>query len=184
MEYAQITNGEAIQVTTHGNVEWDSTHYCPAAALTTDEAMRFKVVPLTETNPPTFDPITQTVQRDGCEYVDDRWQYKWRIDDLPAEQIAANQAAAYAAKLASFDQALTAHLDATAQSKRYDNRITCAVRAGYAGPFQAEGQAFAAWMDAQNAKAYTLLAEVQAGTRPLPETTQALIDELDPMVWP
>jgi len=30
MEYAQITNGEAIQVTTHGNVEWDSTHYCPA----------------------------------------------------------------------------------------------------------------------------------------------------------
>lgn len=86
--------------------------------------------------------------------------------------------------VADFDAALTAHLDTTAQSRRYDNRITCAVRAGYSGPFQAEGQAFAAWMDACNAFAYTLLAEVQAGTRPLPDSTQALIDLLPPMVWP
>lgn len=83
-----------------------------------------------------------------------------------------------------FDRALSAHLDAVAQQRRYDNRISCAVRAGYPGPFQAEGQAFAAWMDACNAQAYTLLAEVQAGTRPLPTTTQALIDLLPPMVWP
>ena len=86
--------------------------------------------------------------------------------------------------LADFDAALTAHLDATAQARRYDNRITCAVRAGYPGPFQAEGAAFALWMDNCNVTAYTLLAEVQAGTRPLPSTTQALIDLLPPMVWP
>lgn len=83
-----------------------------------------------------------------------------------------------------FDRALTDHLDATARAKRYDNRISCAVRAGYPGPFQAEGAAFAAWMDACNAQAYALLAEVQAGTRPLPSSTQALIDLLPPMVWP
>ncbi len=41
--------------------------------------------------------------------------------------------------IADFDAALTAHLDATAQAKRYDNRITCMVRAGFPGPFQAEG---------------------------------------------
>lgn len=86
--------------------------------------------------------------------------------------------------LADFDAALTAHLDSTAQTKRYDNRITCALRAGYPGPFQAEGAAFALWMDQCNALAYTLLAEVQAGTRPLPDTTQVLIDLLPPMVWP
>lgn len=85
---------------------------------------------------------------------------------------------------ADFDAALTAHLDSTAQTKRYDNRITCALRAGYPGPFQAEGAAFALWMDQCNALAYTLLAEVQAGTRPLPSTTQALIDLLPAMVWP
>ena len=86
--------------------------------------------------------------------------------------------------VADFDAALTRHLDATAQARRYDSRITCALRAGYPGPFQAEGQAFALWMDACNLAAYTLLAEVQAGTRQLPENTQALIEALPPMMWP
>jgi len=83
-----------------------------------------------------------------------------------------------------FTNALTAHLDATAQQRKYDNRITCMVRAGFPGSFQAEGIAFATWADTCNALAYTLLAEVQAGTRPMPETTQALIDVMPAMVWP
>lgn len=184
MNYVQVIDGEPIPVDPFGCVEWDSTHYCPASKLTPDEASYFNVFPLYATDPPTYDPLTQICIRDGCELVGDQWQYKWRVDDLPAEQVAINQANAYTAKLAAFDAALTAHLDATAQSRRYDNRITCAVRAGYTGPFQAEGQAFAAWMDTCNAQAYQLLAEVQAGTRPLPDTTQALIDVLPAMVWP
>jgi hypothetical protein len=83
-----------------------------------------------------------------------------------------------------FIKALTDHLDDTAKQRQYDNRINCALRAGYPGPFHDEGQAFAIWMDNCNALAYTLLAEVQAGTRTLPTTTQSLIDELPPMVWP
>jgi len=83
-----------------------------------------------------------------------------------------------------FTSVLTAHLDATAQQRKYDNRITCMVRAGFPGPFQADGIAFATWADACNATAYTLLAEVQAGTRQMPETTQALIDVMPAMVWP
>lgn len=86
--------------------------------------------------------------------------------------------------VADFDAALTSHFDSTAQARRYDNRITCMVRAGFPGPFQAEGIAFATWCDTCNAAAYELMAEVQAGTRPLPETTQALIDALPEMVWP
>lgn len=87
-------------------------------------------------------------------------------------------------QIAVFDAALVAHLDATARERRYDNRVTCALRAGYPGPFQAEGIAFAAWMDQCNALAYQLLAEVVAGTRPLPSSPQALIDLMPPMVWP
>ena len=83
-----------------------------------------------------------------------------------------------------FDAALVAHLDATARERRYDNRVTCALRAGYPGHFQAEGIAFASWMDQCNALAYQLLAEVAAGTRPMPESPQALIDLMPPMVWP
>lgn len=86
--------------------------------------------------------------------------------------------------VADFDAALTAHLDATAQQRRWESRITLAVRAGYPNAWQAEAIAFGTWMDTCNAMAYTLLAEVQAGTRPLPATTQALIDTLPAMVWP
>jgi hypothetical protein len=89
-----------------------------------------------------------------------------------------------APSILDFDAALTRHLDATAQSRRYDNRITCMVRAGFSGPFQAEAIAFATWCDNCNLVAYTLLAEVQAGVRTLPGDTQALIDSLPPMVWP
>jgi len=184
MYYAQIKNGIATELE-NALYQWDANNYCTPGALVKDgKADQFGVVPLNFVDAPTYDPLTQTVIRDGCEYVNDRWQYKWRIDDLSAEQIAANQAAAYAAKLASFDQALTAHLDSVAQQRRYDNRITCMVRAGFQGPFQTEGIAFATWCDDCNAQAYLLLAEVQAGTRPLPDTPQALIDILPKMVWP
>lgn len=87
-------------------------------------------------------------------------------------------------QIAVFDASLSAHLDATARERRYDNRLTCALRAGYPGPFQVEGIAFAGWMDQCNALAYSLLAEVVAGTRPLPESPQALIDLMPVMIWP
>ena len=85
---------------------------------------------------------------------------------------------------AEITSAMTALFDATAQAKNYDSRITCALRAGYPGPFNAEGIAFASWMDAQNAKAYLMLAEVQAGTHPMPATVEDALALLDPMVWP
>ena len=87
-------------------------------------------------------------------------------------------------QIAVFDAALVAHLDATARERRYDNRVTCALRAGYPGPFQAEGITFAAWMDQCNALAYQLLTEVAAGTRPMPDSPQALIDLMPAMEWP
>lgn len=86
--------------------------------------------------------------------------------------------------VADFDAALTAHLDTTAQQKRYDNRITCMVRAGFPGPFQAEGVAFATWCDTCNAFAYTFMAEVQAGTQPMPASPAEFIALLPQMVWP
>jgi hypothetical protein len=100
MEYAQLNEAqtEAIQITTHGNVEWDATHFCPASALTTDESALFRVVPLTVIEQPAFDPMTQSVIRDGCEKVDGAWQYKWCIDPLTPEQIADNFATVKLAK--------------------------------------------------------------------------------------
>jgi hypothetical protein len=115
MEYAQLTPDgiDAIQVTTHGNVEWDANNYCTAAQLTADgKAEQFRVVPLTVTEPPAYDEMTQTVVRDGCELVGGAWQYKWRVDALSAETIAANQAAAATAAREAAKAARTAAVEA------------------------------------------------------------------------
>lgn len=85
--------------------------------------------------------------------------------------------------LEEYDAALTAHLDSVAQSRRYADRISCAVRAGYPGPFQAEGVAFATWMDNCNAIGYQMLADFQSGLIQQP-TVEEVIAALPPMVWP
>lgn len=79
--------------------------------------------------------------------------------------------------------ALNRHMDATAGQRRYDNRFTCSLRAGFAGPFQAEGLAFAAWMDQCNIAAYTILAECKAGVRPIPSEAE-LIAAMPEIEWP
>lgn len=88
-----------------------------------------------------------------------------------------------AALVKQYTDRLERHYDEAAQSRKYDNRLTCALRAGYAGPFQAEGQTFAVWMDTCNALGYQVMAEVAAGMRPLP-TEDELIALLPPLVWP
>ena len=75
------------------------------------------------------------------------------------------------------------HYDTVAQEKRYDNRYTCALRAGYSGPFQAEGQAFAVWMDTCNAHGYQIIADVLDGKRTIPTATE-LVAELPVITWP
>lgn len=81
-----------------------------------------------------------------------------------------------------YEAALDAHLDAVARLYRYDNRFTFALRAAYPGPWQAEGAAFAQWMDACNAQAFALLQEVLAGQAPLPSLADfiAALPEFQP----
>lgn len=90
MEYAQLNEAgtEAIQITTKGDIKWDETNLCSAAALSKDgKAAQFRVVPLTETEAPAFEPATHKCFRDGCEKVGENWQYKWSVVPLTQEEI-------------------------------------------------------------------------------------------------
>lgn len=133
---------------------------------------------------PTYDALTQAVREIQPELINGKYQQVWEIVDLDAETIAANQAAAQQALIAQYNAALDKHLDTTAQSKRYTDRFTCAIRAGFQGPYQAEGLAFGQWMDTCNQLAYQMLAEIEAGTRPMFASTDEFIAALPPMVWP
>lgn len=149
---------------------------------------------------PAHDATIRRVQQIAPELVDGVWTQRWEIvprfveyidadnvvhtvAEQEAAAIAAKQAADQAALINSYDQALTDHLDAKARERRYDNRITCALRAGFAGPFHAEGVAFAQWMDACNAAAYQIMSDVMANLRPIP-TVSEFLGELPALTWP
>lgn len=82
-----------------------------------------------------------------------------------------------------YEAALDAHMDSVAKANRYDNRFTFALRAGYEGPYKAEGVAFAQWMDERNVQAFALLNDVLAGKADLP-TIDEFISGLPEFVKP
>lgn len=102
-------------------------------------------------------------------------------DDMPVFEPTPEQQ--QAALVKSYDEALTAHFNRVAGERNYDSLVTATMRAGYEGPFKAEALAFAQWMDGCNIAGYALIAEVMAGTKPLP-TIEEYLSSLPPMVWP
>ncbi|MDX0413895.1 hypothetical protein GOC69_24110 [Sinorhizobium medicae] len=88
----------------------------------------------------------------------------WKPD--PASIITAEQKAVSAREkmLASYKSAFDAHLDAVAQSRQYDNRLTIIAYASSTNAqWAAEAQAFIAWRDAALSYMFDRLAEVNAG---------------------
>lgn len=76
------------------------------------------------------------------------------------------------------------HLDGVARERRYDSIQTAVSYRDDPNPqFAAEGQAAFAWRSAVWTAALAILAEVEAGERPLP-TDADLIAALPAMVWP
>lgn len=81
------------------------------------------------------------------------------------------------------ETAVQSHLNAAAKARGYDDIKSAALRAGYPGPFHAEGVVYATWMDACWAHCYQVLAAVQSGSRSIP-TVAELIAELPVLVLP
>lgn len=83
-----------------------------------------------------------------------------------------------------FAGVIQAHLDATAQERQYDGIQTAVSYRGDPNTqFAAEAEAIFAWRSAVWTAALAILAEVEAGTRPIP-TADALIAELPEIIWP
>lgn len=149
------------------------------ADIGTCDLTHLGVYPLVDAEQPAFNPATHTVRhqapvRDGARYV-----RGWTVVELSPLQIQANQDAL----IGTYTSAMDRLFDETAQQKNYDNRVTATLRAGYPGPFQAEGIAFGTWMDTCYAMGYQIMAEVLAGQRPMP-TVDEFLALLPTMEWP
>lgn len=127
--------------------------------------------PVVDLAQPAYDSDLQRLDQ-VVEIFDDRVEISYVASALPTEQIIAN-----------LDRVLINHMHARAAERRYDNIHTAALRAGYPGPFHDEGVAYATWMDACNATAYQIMADVQAGLRAIPSAAE-LIAEMPALVLP
>lgn len=83
----------------------------------------------------------------------------------------------------AYEDALDNHLDRIARAHRYDNRITFSLRAGYAGPYQNEGIAYAQWMDACYLLSNQIKNAVIAGQQAMP-TIEDFIEAMPDFVLP
>ena len=79
---------------------------------------------------------------------------------------------------------MQSYLDRTAQERGYDGILSLCSYATSSNPrFGPEGQAGVALRDAVWAYGYAVIAEVEAGTRPVP-TVEELLAELPSIIWP
>jgi hypothetical protein len=119
------------------------------------------------------------------------WEQQWKLVDRYATQdeadaaVAADTLAKQAALQASIVQATQLRLDEFAQTRNYDGILAACTYATSTVPqFQAEGQACVEARDATWSTLYTLLAEVQAGTRPMPSSYADIESLLPALAWP
>lgn len=86
--------------------------------------------------------------------------------------------------IAQYTAAVQKRLDDFARTRGYDNILSAATYATSTNPkFAVEGQYAVEARDATWAKCYEVLAEVEAGTRPMP-TLEELMAELPVLEWP
>jgi hypothetical protein len=83
-----------------------------------------------------------------------------------------------------FQDAVEAHVEATAAERGYSSGASCAGYLNSTIPsWAAEATAFIAWRDSVWAHVFTQMVLVESGQRPEP-TVAELVAELPPMVWP
>ena len=130
---------------------------------------------------PDYDPATHAVREvapvDGVQ--------QWEVYALPAEEATANQAAAAQVLQQSIVDATQQRLDDFARTRNYDGILSlCTYATSTVPKFQAEGQCGVTARDATWAALYQILAEVEAGTRPVPSGYADIEPELPVLEWP
>lgn len=184
--YAKITNNQVAQypysiqmlkqdnpnTSFPNNIDYDYTSLAG-----------FDVVRVFPTPEPTFNPLAERVTESVPVYntQESRWEQAWTVSQLSQGQIQANAEAL----MHQITDRVQQRLDEFARTRNYDGILSAATYATSAVPkFAAEGQYAVTVRDQTWAVLYQILADVQAGTRPMPTSYEDIEGELPELVWP
>jgi hypothetical protein len=141
----------------------------------------YNVFPVTAAERPAYDAITHGVREITPLRTGSTWTQAWEVYALSADEIAQNLQD-LKDQIARDTQR---HLDDFAKTRNYDGMLSLCTYATSTNPtFAAEGQYGVESRDATWAALYAMLAEVEAGTRPVPSGFADIEPELPALVWP
>lgn len=141
----------------------------------------WSVFPVTATASPSANRVTQVVEEATPVQINNVWTQQWAVRAATAPE----QAQAKAVLQQEVVDATQQRLDSFAQSRQYDGILSaCTYSTSPTLKFQTEGQYCVEQRDATWAKLYEILAEVEAGTRPIPQSFADIEPELPALVWP
>lgn len=134
---------------------------------------------------PEYNRITQGVRELAPQEVSGQYFQVWEVYGLTPEEIAANEAAHIKQVTDNIVQQTQQRLDDFAQTRNYDGILSLCTYATSTFPkFKVEGQYGVEARDATWETLYQILAEVEAGTRPMPNSYADIEPDLPPLVWP
>lgn len=126
----------------------------------------------------------------GAMYVIRGGRIEWYTPDPPAQKdvdaevARLQEALPREQKIQAFARAAQSRLDRWAQSRGYDGILSaCTYATSLVPRFQAEGQRAVDVRDQTWAKLYEILAEVEAGTRPVPLNLAEIEADLPSLTW-
>ncbi len=140
----------------------------------------YNVFPVVSTTPQ-YNPITQNAVQIGCVFSGTQWETEWLVTDKTAEELQA-ETIQFMRMIVEQTQV---RLDQFANTRNYGGILSACTYATSSVPkFRAEGQYCVAARDLTWSALYTLLAEVEAGTRPKPGRYSDVEPLLPELVWP
>ena len=133
-----------------------------------------------------FKAHSATQKLSACTpYVEGEWVYTVEIADKTAEEIVAEHRAAVYKLVKQVTDATQSRLDTFAATRNYDGILSaCTYASSQIPKFAAEGQYCVNARDNTWATLYSIMAEVEAGTRPMPQSFADIEPDLPMLTWP
>lgn len=156
----------------------DNSNVSFPETLTEDILNAYNVFTVKLVNKPEYNLIENNLIETTPILVDSVWTQQWEILPINPDQI--EQKKVFFRNY--YDGELTNYFNNKASEKGYDNRITCAMRAGYQGPYQQECIQFAQWMDTCTVQFHQILnSSLESNILP---KLQDILSQLPEFIWP
>lgn len=181
--YALIRNGAINRYPyTLADLKLDNPQVSFPMSLNDASLIEFGAVRVYFSTQPSFDSATHALEEKAPEYVavNSRWEQVWGVRSLTADELAQKQKQIQDSIVAATQQ----RLDDFAKTRNYDGILSAATYAtSPTTKFYTEGQYAVNCRDATWSALYSILAEVQAGTRPMPSGYADIEAELPVLEW-